>query len=287
MRAGSAVIVIDEHGRVLLQQRDDAVPPEGYGRWAIPGGGREGDETPIETARREFEEETGIRLERLRFFATFGRDQVPGMSQDVLHVCFADDVVAEAAIDVREGLAFRYWAPEELTGLKMNPGTRRVLDAFLASDQYRGTLAWKAPHRAGVSVIEIDRWGRILLQLRDADLPPERYPAMWAPPGGLIHAGESPDAAAIREFEEETGHLLEQLRLFRVYRKADLAGLLVDVQHVFYVDADIDEALIEAREGQAFRYFGPDELGSLPMPPHSRAIVEQFVASTHYRKMFH
>ncbi|GAB4336786.1 MAG: hypothetical protein Kow0010_24770 [Dehalococcoidia bacterium] len=276
------MILFDEPGRVLLQQRDDDVPPEGYGRWAIPGGGSEGDETPIETARREFEEETGIRLERLRPFATFGRDDVPGMTQDVLHVYIADDPVDEAAIDVREGLAFRFWAREEVRGLKMNPGTRRVLEAFFDSDAYREALGGRRMGAAHVWVIELNRWGQLLLQLRGSDLE-----STWTPPGGPIGPGESPDAAAIRVFEEETGHLLEQLRLFRVFREGDLPGLPAAVEHVFYVDADIDEGLIDARAGQVFRYVRPGEVADLPMASWARAVVEQFVASTHYRKMFH
>ena len=282
MRTGSAVILVDGRGRVLLQQRDDDVPPAGYGRWAIPGGGREGDETPIETARREFHEETGVRLERLRPVATFGRGEVPGMTQDLLHVFFADDPVDEAAIDVREGLAFRFWAREEIRGLKMNPGTRRVLEAFFASDAYREAAARRHTGTGRVSVIEVDRWGRLLLQLVDTG-PGSR----WALPGGIIEPGESPDAGAIRIFEEETGHLLEQLRLFRVFGEGDLPGLPATREHVFYVDADIDEGLIAVRAGRAFRYVRPGEVADLPMTPRARAIVEQFVASTHYRKMFH
>ena len=69
-REGSIVILFDYEGRLLLQQRDDDGPPEGYGRWAIPGGGREGDESPRDTALREFAEETDVHLERLRFYRT-------------------------------------------------------------------------------------------------------------------------------------------------------------------------------------------------------------------------
>ena len=49
---GSSVILIDRAGRVLLQQREDDEPPAGYGRWAIPGGHRQGEESHRETALR-------------------------------------------------------------------------------------------------------------------------------------------------------------------------------------------------------------------------------------------
>ncbi len=283
---GSAVILIAPDGRILLQQRDDDVPPVGYGRWAIPGGHREPGETPRETALREFEEETGARLTRLRF-STTTTTLTDHRRPRTFHLFFADDEVPEEALECNEGLAFRYFSPAEALALPMNPGGRAVLERFLASDHYRGTVAVKAPYKVGVGVIEIDRWGRLLLQLRDADLPPERYPDAWSIPGGLLEPGEAPDAGALREFEEETGQLLESLKLFAVYRRdPDLPPSLTDVFHIYYIDADIDEADLEVNEGQAFRYFAPGELGAIHIPPHARRILGDFVASAASRAMF-
>ena len=141
---------------------------------------------------------------------------------------------------------------------------------------------------AGAVVIELDRWGRVLLQLRDADLPAGRFPATWGLPGGRLLPGEAPDAGAFREFEEETGHLLDSLKLFRVYRRdAVLPGAPGNTQHVYYADADLDEASITVNEGQAFRYFSPADVAGLAMPPHHRTILAEFLASASYRAMFH
>jgi 8-oxo-dGTP diphosphatase len=282
------VVLIDVQGRVLLQQRDDDHPPAGYGRWAIPGGGREGEESPRETALREFEEETGVRLERLRFYATVTREEQPDLFVDRLDIFFADDDVPRDRIEVNEGLDFQYWAPAEVDGLLMNPATRRMLSEFLASDKYRGTVAWRAEGpKTGVSILELDRWGRVLLQLRDADLPPERFPDQWSTVGGMMEPGEAPDAAGFREFEEETGQLLESLKLYRVFRKDELPGSNFDTWHVYYVDADLEADMLDVNEGQALRYFGPDEIGKLPMPPAARVILEGFFVSPAYKAMFH
>lgn len=284
---GSAVFLIGRGGAILLQQRDDDVPPEGVGRWAPPGGRAEPGESPRETALREFEEETEVRLERLRFFALITREEFPDLRSD-LHVFFADDDVPRERIAVHEGLDFQYWLPEELPGLAMNPVSRAITERFLESDHYRGTVALQATYRAGVGVIAMDRWGRILLQLRDADLPPERYPDQWSLPGGLAHPDEAMDAAAFREFEEETGVLLETLKLFRVYRRdPDLPTSLTDVFHIYYDDPDIDEALIDVREGQAMRYFAPGELDELAIPVHTRKVLADFLGGAHYRALFH
>lgn len=287
-REGSCVLLIAADGSILLQQRSDDVPPAGIGRWTPPGGGREEGEDPRATALREFEEETAVRLERLRFFETVTPAEVPELLPRRLHVFFADDVVPRPAISVFEGLDFQYHHPQEFEQLPMNPGTRGLLARFVASDSYRGTVAMLQPHKAGAGVLAMDRWGRVLLQLRDADLPPERFPDQWSIPGGIIDAGEAPDAAALREFEEETGVLLEELSLFRVYRKGvDLAESLTDVYHVYYGDPDLDEAEIEVNEGQAFRYFAPDELAGLNVAGPARLVLEEFIASAHYRRLFH
>lgn len=287
-REGSAVFLIDPEGRILLQQRDDPLPPEGYGRWAVPGGRREGSESPRDTALREFEEETGVRLQRLRFFRTVAPADLPATAGATLHLFFADDAVPRDQIAVYEGLDFQYWSPAEAGALRMNPGTRVMFDWFVGSDKYRGTLATRRPDREGVCVIALDRWGRFLLQLRDADLPPERYPDQWSIPGGILEPGEAPDRGAIREFEEETGLLLQGLRLFHVFRRSvDLPESAVTLQHCYFADPDIDEGAIDVREGQDFRYFAPDQLAGIPIPPHARTILERFLASSAYRALFH
>ncbi|MFN0095990.1 MAG: NUDIX domain-containing protein [Dehalococcoidia bacterium] len=284
---GAAVLLMDRAGRVLLQQRDDIRPPAGYGRWAIPGGGIDAGETPRDAALREFEEETGVRLERLRFHKTLTYDG-PDSVVIAQHVFFADDLVDPATIQVNEGLDFRFWAPDEVEGLLMNPFPREVLRGFFASDHYRGTLRGHDRYKEGACVVALDRWGRVLLQLRDADLPPERYPDHWSLLGGLIEPGEAPDLAALREFEEETGILLDDVRLYRAFRRTvDLPEALVDIQHVYFADPDIPEEQIDVREGQAMRYFAEHELGALLIPPHTRTILAAFFGSPAYRALFH
>ncbi|MCK9519404.1 MAG: NUDIX hydrolase [Dehalococcoidia bacterium] len=284
---GSGIILVDRVGRVLLQQRDDDHGPEGYGRWALPGGGHEGEETPRETAIRELEEETGLRVARVRYFRSFDQRDHPAFEHRTLHLFFADDEVDERAIHVNEGLDFRFWAPEDALGLRINPAGRLMLTEFLESDLYKGLVQRHAPFTRGVAVLELDRWGRVLLQLRDDDLPPELFPGTWTIPGGLMDTDEAPDEAGLREFEEETGHLLEEIRFWRTFRRPELASLMVDVQHVYFVDADLPEEHISVNEGQAFRYFAASELEALPMTPYARDVLELFFVSPPYKALFH
>lgn len=55
-----AVYLFDENGRILLQKRADDHT------WCVPGGSMELGETPEQTAKREFLEETGLNLGNLK-----------------------------------------------------------------------------------------------------------------------------------------------------------------------------------------------------------------------------
>ncbi|XDA98038.1 NUDIX hydrolase [Sulfitobacter sp. LCG007] len=45
---------------VILRDMDETIPFPGH--WDLPGGGREGDETPVECVLRETEEELGLKI---------------------------------------------------------------------------------------------------------------------------------------------------------------------------------------------------------------------------------
>src|SRR5438105_4193194 len=59
--AGIAVLAADS-GRVLLQQRSQQEPSENAGKWEFPGGKLEDGEGPWDAAKREWQEETGVKL---------------------------------------------------------------------------------------------------------------------------------------------------------------------------------------------------------------------------------
>jgi 8-oxo-dGTP pyrophosphatase MutT (NUDIX family) len=63
IRHAARVVLIDHLDRVLLLRgTDPSVPDSGFW-WFTPGGGLEADESPIDAARRELQEEIGIDLE--------------------------------------------------------------------------------------------------------------------------------------------------------------------------------------------------------------------------------
>ena len=103
-REVAASIVIGTCGRLLFQQRDD-IPGLLYaGLVGLFGGHKEDDETPIETVRRELEEETGLAFAADRFqplvdfsVAYPGGGGVKGLYYVLRDVPLADVVVTEGS----------------------------------------------------------------------------------------------------------------------------------------------------------------------------------------------
>jgi 8-oxo-dGTP diphosphatase len=281
---GSAVLLVAADGRVLLQQRDDDVPPAGVGRWAVPGGARTGEESPVATALREFEEETAVRLRSLRHFATYDPAESPWMKHFLLHLFIAQDDVPIEDVKVLEGIDFRYWTPEEALALPVNPTTSHFLRDVLGSPAYEAAKARRATAERWVSVLEIDRWGRVLL-LRPADTGPGDS---WSIPGGPARPGESPDQAALRRFEELTGHTLETLKLYRALRREPgLPTGPAPWTHVYYHDADLHLPDLSLPPGAEATYAGLADVHDLQLPDYARTLLVAFFESPAYKAMFH
>ncbi len=81
------------------------------------------------------------------------------------------------------------------------------------------------PQRApdGVQVVVSDSESRVLLQKRE-DF------RLWSLPGGKIEPGETPEVAAVRELQEETGFTVALTRCVGFYWRPDLPGGGVLVQ---------------------------------------------------------
>jgi 8-oxo-dGTP pyrophosphatase MutT (NUDIX family) len=65
MMVGTATLVVDGYGRLLMVKRSDD------GHWGLPGGGLELGETLEEGARRETREEIGLELDEMHLFGVF------------------------------------------------------------------------------------------------------------------------------------------------------------------------------------------------------------------------
>lgn len=95
-------------GSELIAYKRDYTPGIRFpGRWDLPGGGREGDETPVECALRELDEEFALRLapERVHWLRRYDRP-TPGEHA----VYFLAGVVSRIEIQsIRFGDEGEYW----------------------------------------------------------------------------------------------------------------------------------------------------------------------------------
>jgi 8-oxo-dGTP diphosphatase len=129
----------------------------------------------------------------------------------------------------------------------------------------------KAPLRvAGVILFQ---GGKVLLQHRD-DKPEIRWPGAWAIFGGHVEDGETPEAAARREVQEELGLRLEGPLPLAYHGTAD-------GRERFFFAAELTVPLTELAltEGQGMALLSREELSIHPLVPIHRAILEEFFDS--------
>ena len=119
-----------------------------------------------------------------------------------------------------------------------------------------------------VAVALIDADGRVLLQQR----PPGKAMAdLWEFPGGKIEPGETPEAALIRELEEELGICTHASCL----APATFASEPLDDRHLLlllYVCRKW-EGVPHPHHATALKWVRPAQMYALPMPPADLPLI--------------
>nr|WP_033075086.1 (deoxy)nucleoside triphosphate pyrophosphohydrolase [Sphingopyxis sp. MWB1] len=119
-----------------------------------------------------------------------------------------------------------------------------------------------------VAAALVDRDGRLLVQQRPEGKP---MAGLWEFPGGKVDAGETPEAALIRELDEELGIDVDHSCLAPACFASDTLGerhLLL----LLYVCRKWG-GVPEARHASALRWVRPVELHGLAMPPADKPLI--------------
>ena len=135
----ASVAVVDDRGRILLQERDEhpRIDPE---KWGLCGGHVEPGEEFEPAAYRELEEETGVQLlpgsldlfdefvvDHREAYGTFDRMQVFAAALDI----------TDADIDCREGRQIVFVDADRVLDLDLTGSAGKVLPGFLEGPIYR------------------------------------------------------------------------------------------------------------------------------------------------------
>jgi 8-oxo-dGTP diphosphatase len=119
---------------------------------------------------------------------------------------------------------------------------------------------------AAVALIDPD--GRVLL----AERPPGKHLAgMWEFPGGKVQPGETPEAALIRELDEELGIGTHESCL-APFTFASHGYENFHLLMPLYVCRKW-QGIAAAREGQRLKWVRPAQLTDYPMPPADKPLV--------------
>jgi 8-oxo-dGTP diphosphatase len=125
--------------------------------------------------------------------------------------------------------------------------------------------------RKGAGIILKDQRGRVLLQHRDKDVM--NKPDHWGFFGGLIKKGETPEEAVRREAKEELGIELRNLKFFRKYDVPVEEGLFGAFIFIAPLNTSIEQLKKNQKEGQGLGLFSLEELKSLKIADHDRAML--------------
>jgi glycerol 3-phosphatase-2 len=130
VKAGVGVIIVDDEGRILLEQRRD------NGMWGLPGGGIEPGESVFQAALREVKEETGLNVRITRLLGVYsepaeGRIVTYPDNGDVAQLVdtvLTAEPIAGSLVMSSESLRLDFFHPEALPSDIVPPAIRPLRD---------------------------------------------------------------------------------------------------------------------------------------------------------------
>jgi 8-oxo-dGTP pyrophosphatase MutT (NUDIX family) len=132
----------------------------------------------------------------------------------------------------------------------------------------------------GSVVIILNEQNEVLLQ--------KRHDGYWGLPGGLMDLGESFEEVAKREVFEETGLVVENLKLINVFSgseyflKVSNGDELYSVTAVYYTSDVSGDLKIDYSESENMQYFSVNNLPN-ELTDEYRGFIDQYI---HSEKMY-
>lgn len=122
----------------------------------------------------------------------------------------------------------------------------------------------------GVSIIMINRDGKILLHLRD-DKPNIPYPGFWALFGGSVSQDKTCQDAIKREIMEEINFKIINFGLLREFVQNNKR----EYAFVGEINKKLEELILQ--EGSSMKFFKPSEISNLNIRPDDKETLELYI----------
>ncbi len=132
MRYSTRVILVNNHGEILVMRRSETAPRHPL-HWDIPGGRLEQGEDPMFGAIRELREETGVDLNQLSFLSEI---TAPSDLGDVWNTkCYFGHVGDASVMLSYEHDDMKWIRPEEYLNLKISERVGKFIEYFIRSSK--------------------------------------------------------------------------------------------------------------------------------------------------------
>ena len=126
---GVSAILINPHGQVLLQQRDDNPAIRYPAHWSLFGGSIEEGETSATAVAREVKEEIDFEMRNFGLFREF-------VQNDKREFAFAGELTAALdELTLSEGQGMKFFHPSELKQLQIRPDDKDTLEHYFGAGE--------------------------------------------------------------------------------------------------------------------------------------------------------
>ena len=163
-------------------------------------------------------------------------------------------------------------AAEEMLLWEDNKEAFRLVSAVIAAEK---------PHALYVATaILVQNGDYFLIAQRSAH---DSFPHVWELPGGGIHSNETPEAAAIRELEEETGltAITDPTLIHTVTYISERGATIHELTYrVFHANLHTDEEVTLSPDHQSFAWITLQDVPKYNLSRHSREALMKHITKS-------